>query len=80
VWLLAGSVAISAAIGAAFAAITLSDDTGISAGLLAAIGGVCLFYGVTCMLAHVDVNRGRKTEQVEIEEEVEELEPGTGTF
>ena len=68
-WRGAGGVAVAIAATAFLAALTLSTTTGPKVSLLLAVGIASLVVAIACLLAHLDVNRGRKAKRSEIIEE-----------
>jgi hypothetical protein len=68
VWLNGAFTFVTFAVGAVTAALTLSADAAIQPSELWVASGAFVFAAALCLVAHWDVNRGRKTKQREIEE------------
>ena len=59
---------IGLAFAAALAALTAPSDAAVTGRELWLGAGLLFLWGVTCLLAHWDVNRGRRTREWEIED------------
>lgn len=68
VWQTVGILFVGLAVTTATCAFTLSDDAAIAPSELWILTGALSALAVTCLLAHWDVNRGRRVKEYETED------------
>jgi len=68
VWQTVGVVLIGFSVSAALAAVTISEDAVVTRRELWLLTAALLIWGATCLLAHLDVNRGRRARRFEVRE------------
>ncbi len=80
IWLVVAVTLVGIAASAAFFASTLADDAPITKSALGwAIAAVLVAFAIGCLLAHFDVNRGRKSKTFEIVDSDDDPTQGPGS-
>ena len=68
IWQTVGILFVGLAAASGVGALTLSDNAAISPGELWILTGTWTALAITCLLAHWDVNRGRRAKEYETED------------